>query len=77
MVMKVGRVCTKLTGREAGEVCVIVDVMDKNYVTVTGPEVRRRKCNIKHLEPHTEVLNIEKGASDEDVVTALMGEGKT
>jgi large subunit ribosomal protein L14e len=77
MVMKVGRVCTKLTGREAGEVCVIVDVMDKNYVTITGPQVRRRKCNIKHLEPHTKVLNIKKGASDEDVVTALKDEGKT
>lgn len=75
MVMKVGCVCTKLAGREAGEVCAIVEVVDKTYVVVTGPQVRRRKCNIKHLEPHTIVLDIEKGASDADVADALKGEG--
>ncbi len=75
MVMKVGCVCTKLTGREAGEVCAIVDVLDKIYVVVTGPNVRRRKCNIKHLEPHTAVLKISKGASDEEVAEALKSEG--
>jgi large subunit ribosomal protein L14e len=37
-VMDVGRVCVKLTGREAGSRCVIVDVIDRNYVMVTGPE---------------------------------------
>jgi len=74
MVMNVGRVCTKLTGREAGEVCVIVDVLDKTYVMVTGPGVRRRRCNIDHLEPHKTVLPIKKGASDEDVAQALMQE---
>ncbi len=76
MVMKVGRVCTKLTGREAGEMCVIVEVVDRTYVVVSGPQVRRRKCNIKHLEPHKEVLKIKKGASDEEVEEALKGEEK-
>ena len=75
MVMKVGCVCTKLVGREAGEVCAIVEVVDRTYVVVTGPKVRRRKCNIKHLEPHALVLDLEKGASDEDVADALKGEG--
>lgn len=75
MVMEVGRVCTKLAGREAGNICVIVDVVDRTYVVVTGPDVRRRKCNVTHLEPHTTVLKIKKEASDEDVVNALEGEG--
>lgn len=77
MVMTLGRVCTKLVGREAGEVCVIVDVVDKTYVLVCGPQVKRRKCNIKHLEPHKKVVQIEKGASDEKVVEALKSEGLT
>ncbi|MBU7022292.1 MAG: 50S ribosomal protein L14e [Theionarchaea archaeon] len=75
MVMKVGRVCTKLVGREAGELCVVVDVVDRIYTVVTGPNVRRRKCNIKHLEPHTTVVSVEKGASDETVTKALENEG--
>jgi large subunit ribosomal protein L14e len=75
MVMKVGRVCTKLTGREAGEICVIIDVVDRTYVMVAGPNVRRRKCNIKHLEPHEKILDVTKGASDEDVFEALASEG--
>jgi large subunit ribosomal protein L14e len=52
-----------------------VEVVDRNYVLVTGPEVRRRKCNIDHLEPHEPVLEIEKGVSDEEVVKALKNEG--
>lgn len=75
MVMKVGCVCTKLVGREAGEICAIVDVLDKTYVVVTGPNVRRRKCNIKHLEPHAVNLQITKEASDEEVAKALKSEG--
>ena len=75
MVMKVGRVCTKLTGREAGRLCVIVEVVDRNYVLVSGPHVRRRRCNIDHLEPNENVLEIKKGVSDEDVVKALKNEG--
>lgn len=74
-MMKVGRVCTKLAGRDAGEMCVIVDVVDKTYVTVSGPKVRRRRCNIKHLEPHKRRVDIKKGASDEEVAKALEGEG--
>ncbi|MGC1123361.1 MAG: 50S ribosomal protein L14e [Candidatus Methanofastidiosia archaeon] len=75
MVMKVGRVCTKLAGREAGELCVVVGVVDRTHAMVTGPNVRRRKCNVKHLEPHTTVVAVEKGASDEAVIKALESEG--
>ena len=74
-MMEVGRLVVKIAGRDAGKRGIEIDVIDKNYVMVDG-EVRRKKVNIKHLEPHTKVLNIKKGASDEDVVTAL-NEGKT
>ncbi len=69
--VEVGRVCVKLSGREAGQKCVIVDVIDKNFVLVTGPQkltgVKRRRTNLKHLEPTSEAIDIKKGASDEDV----------
>jgi large subunit ribosomal protein L14e len=77
--IEVGRVCVKLNGRETGQKCVIVDVIDKNFVQVTGPQklsgVRRRRTNVKHLEPTEDTIDIKKGASDEDVTKAI-GKGK-
>ena len=70
-VMDVGRVCVKLTGREAGSRCVIVDVIDRNYVMVTGPEeltgVRRRRVNLSHLSPLDETVDISRNASDDEI----------
>src|SRR6059036_311323 len=69
--IEVGRICVKLSGREAGRKCVIVDVIDKNFVLVTGPRkisgVKRRRTNVKHLEPMEDSIELKKGASDEDV----------
>jgi large subunit ribosomal protein L14e len=77
--IEVGRICVKLNGRETGQKCVIVDVIDKNFVLVTGPKklsgVRRRRTNVKHLEPTEDTVDLKKGASDEDVTKAI-GRGK-
>ena len=73
--MDVGRICVKLKGREAGNRCVIVDVVDRNYVIVTGPPevtgVRRRRVNMSHLQPLDEVVEISKNASDEEIAGLL------
>jgi large subunit ribosomal protein L14e len=77
--IEVGRICVKLNGREAGHKCVIVEVIDKNFVLITGPKkvtgVRRRRTNVKHLEPTEDTVEIRKGAADEDITKAL-GRGK-
>ncbi|HDJ89178.1 MAG TPA: 50S ribosomal protein L14e [Thermoprotei archaeon] len=74
-IYDIGRVCVKTAGREAGRKCVIVDIINENYVLVTGPKtltgVRRRRANIKHLEPIDIKIDIKKGASDEEVILAL------
>ncbi|HEU98090.1 MAG: 50S ribosomal protein L14e [Fervidicoccaceae archaeon] len=79
--IEIGRVCVKIYGREAGRKCVIVDIIDQNFVVVTGPKkltgVRRRRTNINHIEPLDVRVNIEKGASDEDVEKALESAGLT
>ncbi|NPA62510.1 MAG: 50S ribosomal protein L14e [Methanococci archaeon] len=72
--IEVGRVCIKTAGREAGQICVIVDVLDKNFVVVDGL-VKRRRCNIKHLEPTEKKVDIQKGASTEEVKLALDAAG--
>ncbi len=64
--MEIGRLCVKVAGRDAGRMCVVVDTLENNFVLIDG-DVRRRKCNILHLEPLPEVLNLKKGASHADI----------
>ncbi|MCL2686941.1 MAG: 50S ribosomal protein L14e [Methanobrevibacter sp.] len=56
--IEVGRVCVKTAGREAGEKCVIVEIIDENFVEVVGASVKNRRCNINHLEPLEETLEV-------------------
>jgi large subunit ribosomal protein L14e len=69
--MDVGRVCKKLSGREAGRTCVIVEQIDKNFVTVDSSGVRRRRCNIRHLDPTEITVDIKAGATGAEVEKAL------
>jgi len=78
--IEVGRICVKLTGREARRKCVIVDIMSKNFVLITGPKnvtgVKRRRVNTNHVEPFQEIVKIKRGASDEEVIEALKASDK-
>ena len=65
-MIEIGRLCVKTAGRDSKRKCVIVDIVDNNFVLIDG-DVRRKKCNIKHLEPLDKVIKIRKGASH-DVV---------
>jgi large subunit ribosomal protein L14e len=56
--IEVGRICVKIAGREAGEKCVIVEVIDDKFVEVVGTTMKNRKCNIKHLEPVEQTMEI-------------------
>lgn len=69
-----GRLCVKIAGRDARQKCVIVEVLDDHFVMIDG-QTRRRKCNIKHLEPLDKVLKIKKGASHSEVAAAFKKEG--
>tara|TARA_Y100000310_G_C20699207_1_gene828106 strand:- start:6562 stop:6957 length:396 start_codon:yes stop_codon:yes gene_type:complete len=69
-MFEVGRLAVKIAGRDAGKVCVIVDVLEGNRVLVDG-ETRRKKVNPKHLEPLGQLVKLSKGASHDDVKKAL------
>jgi len=77
--IEIGRICVKIAGREAGRKCVVVDIIDENFVLVTGPKaisgVKRRRANVKHLIPTDRKVKIDKGATDEEVSKALENEG--
>ena len=51
--VEVGRICVKQVGRETGKKCVIIDIMDKSFVLVTGPKKgnRSKAKKGKHKPP--------------------------
>src|SRR3990172_10639481 len=64
--IEVGRLCVKQLGRENGKKCVIIDIMDKSFVLVTGPKkvtgVKRRRVNINHVMPLQDKIEVKRGA---------------
>ena len=61
-----GTVCMKTAGRDAGQLCVVVEKVDAHFVKIDG-NTRARKVNVKHLEPTGKRVDI-KG---KDVKTLL------
>ncbi|MBI4441173.1 50S ribosomal protein L14e [Candidatus Woesearchaeota archaeon] len=75
-LFETGRLCVKIAGRDAGAKCVVIDVMNRNYVLVDG-QTRRRKCNVQHLEPLQTTLPLTKNASHDAVTKAFAELGIT
>ncbi len=69
--MDIGRVCLKVKGREQGEKCVVLDVIDRNFVIVVGPNVKRRRVNMNHIIPLDEAVELQRNATDEEAIAAL------
>lgn len=65
-LFEVGRICVKIAGRDAGRKCTVVEQLDNTYVLIDG-NTRRKKVNIKHLDPLGQIIPLKKGASHEDV----------
>jgi len=67
-----GGISAKVNLRSSsGRRVVICSILiDANYVLVDG-STRRKKTNVKHLEPLPEVLDIKDKASHEEVKTAF------
>ena len=66
-MIDIGRLCIKTAGKDAGKKVVVVDAIDGNFVLIDGP-VKRKRCNIAHLEPTSQKLDIKKNASHADIV---------
>lgn len=70
MTLEIGRVCVKIAGRDAGRQCVVIDILDKNFVLIDG-QTRRKRANSTHLEPLSTKLDINKNASEHEVRQAF------
>ncbi len=73
-MIDIGRIVVKIAGREALRKAVVVDIIDKNFILITGPPtltgIKRRRVNIKHIEPTSKKLEITRKATDADVLAA-------
>ncbi len=67
---EVGAVAVKIAGRDAGKLCVITEVVDKNLVKIDG-FTRPRKVATKHLELIGKRVDLKKGASTADIQKLL------
>jgi len=80
MMLEPGIICMKLSGREAGKYCVVLERPKDGFVMITGPKsvtgVKRRKCNIFHLEPTSQKLAL-TSTEDGAVEAAWKGSGLT
>jgi large subunit ribosomal protein L14e len=63
-----GRVCVKITGRDAGRKVVILKVIDDNYVEVVDRSGKHHKVNKRHLMPTERVVDV---SSEEAAINAL------
>ena len=74
-----GRIVLKIAGREAGKYAVIVENVNDNFVLITGPKaitgVKRRKCNIDHVEPTEHKFDIDSKADDVTIENLWRGSG--
>ncbi len=73
-MMDIGRVCIKIAGRDSGETAVVIEKIDDNFVLING-NVRRKRCNVKHLEPTEKFVVIQAGASTEELHSAMRDAG--
>ena len=64
---EVGRICLKIAGRDSNKYCVIVEKIDDNNVLIDG-QTRRKKVNIKHIEPTKNKIEIKEKADHSLVV---------
>ncbi|HIJ99192.1 TPA: 50S ribosomal protein L14e [archaeon] len=75
MLLEVGRVCIKTAGHETGLKCIVIDNAGDGFAIVVGPRVKKRRCNIRHLEILPHKIDLKKGASEKEAVDALLKAG--
>ena len=78
--ISVGRIVTKVMGREAGLKAVVTEIIDQNFVEITGPQeltsVKRRRVNINHIEPSAHQLDLDKNDNSDKTISALIEKDK-
>ena len=56
---------------ESCAVCSSIEIIDENYVEVVGEAVKNRRCNIAHLEPTEDSIDV---SGDIDSIKAALAD---
>ena len=72
-MLDIGRVCIKTAGRETGKIAIVVKKEEDGFVLVDG-NVKRRKCNVGHLQPTDKIIKIKENDSTGNVHKAMEAE---
>ena len=71
--ISIGRIVTKIMGREAGKKAVVTQIIDNAFVEISGPfdltGVKRRRVNISHIEPTKFTIEISKNDNSDASIT--------
>ena len=72
----IGRIVTKIMGREAGRKAVVTQLLDKNFVEISGPYeisgIKRRRVNIAHIEPTSYSLELNLDKNSDEAISELL-----
>jgi large subunit ribosomal protein L14e len=70
--LALGSVCIKTAGRKTGEKVVVLELdKEKHLATVIGENVKKKKCNLRHLFPTGKTVKLGKGVSQKQVEKLL------
>ena len=73
--VNIGDICIKTFGKETGKKCIVIEIMDKNFVLITGPKeitgVKRRRSSVKHILSTGEKVKINANLSDKELIDVL------
>lgn len=62
--IKVGQIVKSKAGRDSGKVFIIIDILDKDYVSIVDGKLRKldnpKKKKIKHLIIYKDIIDVEK-----------------
>jgi len=69
--IEVGRICIKTSGREAGKKAIVVKIVDDTFAIIDGKNIKRRKCNMRHLFPTEKKIEIKENTQHAEVMKIL------
>lgn len=68
----IGTICVKVAGRKAGEKVVVLAIdKEKNFATVMGEKVKKKRCNLQHLMPLNKTVKVSKNVSQKELAKIL------
>ena len=65
--LNIGSLCIKTAGRKAGEKVIVIEIdKEKHIATIIGKNIKKKKCNLRHLMPLNKTRTVNKNISQKE-----------